>query len=154
MARQPISFSAANKLILTLINLPVSLPWKGYGSAIFLELGKLAPLERPRQNHNYGEVSVFMEEGWRVEVVSEVLYSSSSDRASIASGVEKLRGITIAELRIDGSIPEFQIRFSSGCRLVSNMSEADAEWWIRFAPDRWLIWEDNSLNIGDGKGEL
>ena len=31
-------------LVHPLIGLPVALPWKGYGSAIFLELGRLAPL--------------------------------------------------------------------------------------------------------------
>jgi hypothetical protein len=154
MPKQLIGITEANKLLGALTNLPVSLPWKGYGSAIFLELGKLAPLERPRQHHNKGEVCIFLEEGWRVEAASEVLYSSSSDRPSIAAGVEKLRGTKIAEICIDDAISEFQIHFSSGCRIVSSMTEAEAEWSIRLAPGLWLSWADNALNIGDGKGEL
>lgn len=48
MARKPLTNSEANVLIKSLVNMPVSLPWKGIGSAVFFELGELAEIKRPR----------------------------------------------------------------------------------------------------------
>ena len=58
MADIVLSSEAFQELVQPLIGLTVSLPWKGYGSAIFLELGALAPLESPHQRHNEGEACI------------------------------------------------------------------------------------------------
>jgi len=55
MARTVITATAANDLLRGVFELPVSLPWKGHVSAIFLELGNLAPLTRPKQRRQCGE---------------------------------------------------------------------------------------------------
>src|SRR5882724_10666570 len=73
-------------LIRPLIGLVVSLPWKGYGSAIFLELGRLAPLEYPRQRHNEGEACISVQWDWRVESKTKVLYGSSNSGPNIEEG--------------------------------------------------------------------
>src|SRR5438876_852462 len=75
------------ELIQPLLGLTVSLPWKGYGSAIFLELGSLAPLESQRRHHNKGEACVSVEWDWRVEAEAEVLYGSSNSRPKIEAGI-------------------------------------------------------------------
>lgn len=47
--RTRVTVTEANHLLQPLAGLPVSLPWKGYGSAIFLELGEMAPLQHARR---------------------------------------------------------------------------------------------------------
>lgn len=42
MSKKVITRAEANEKLLALTGLPVSLPWKGYGSAIFFELGDLS----------------------------------------------------------------------------------------------------------------
>lgn len=73
MARSSISLVEANKLLRSVFDLPVSLPWKGHGSAIFLELGNLAPLSRPKQRRQSGDVTIYV--GW-TGVLSEAPESS------------------------------------------------------------------------------
>src|SRR5580658_524949 len=51
----------------------VSLAWKGYGSAIFLELGRLSPPRQPRGQHEQGEACLCVEWDWRVENASSIL---------------------------------------------------------------------------------
>ena len=50
-------------LIAPLLGMPISHPWKGYGSAIFLELGAL---DEAKNNSN-GEACICVEWDWRVE---------------------------------------------------------------------------------------
>jgi hypothetical protein len=60
-------------LIRPLIGLAVALPWKGYGSAIFLELGRLSPRDSQRQHYSQGEGCISIEGNWRVECGISVL---------------------------------------------------------------------------------
>ena len=60
-------------MVQPLVGLTVALPWKGYGSTIFLELGQLSPLESKRQHHNKGEACISVEWDWRVENGTTVL---------------------------------------------------------------------------------
>lgn len=143
----------ANTLLLQLVGLPVSLPWKGYGSAIFLELGKLAPLRHARQNHNDGEATISIEWDWRVESGAKILYGSSNNRPRIARGIESLQGVKIEELSIQGKVPELAIAFSNGQRLVSAaMLTGDPEWSIRLQDARWMTCADGGISVGEGEG--
>ena len=67
--------------------LTVALPWKGYGSAIFLELGELTPIESKRRHHAVGEACISVEWDWRVENDVSVLYGSSNSRPEIERGI-------------------------------------------------------------------
>lgn len=82
MSRIPLTLREANKLIQSLVGLPISLPWKGYGSTIFLEIGNLASLKRSR-NHQDGEACISIDWDWRVECDSMVKYGSSNSGPSI-----------------------------------------------------------------------
>jgi hypothetical protein len=128
------------KLIQPLLDLPVSLPWKGFGSAVFLELGSLAPPESPRLHHHKGEACISVEWDWRVEAEAEILYGSSNSRPKIEAGIQTLQGATVQALSVAGQIPELVVQFSNGHRLRSMVMVAgDPEWLIRL-PDGMLVY--------------
>ncbi len=138
-------------LIQPLIGLTVSLPWKGYGSAIFLELGRLAPLKPPRQRYNKGEACVFIEWDWRVESGSTVLYGSSNSGPKIDAGICALQGATIQSLAVVGQVPELMVYFSNGhCLRSMVMVTGDPRWSIRLEERRWLHAKASSVLISDG----
>ncbi|MES2257574.1 MAG: DUF3027 domain-containing protein [Pseudomonadota bacterium] len=151
MSRTPLTIDEANFLIRSLVHMPISLPWKGHGSAIFLELGNLAPLERPRQRHQKGDATIYIGWGWRVEEGSRVLYGSSNSKPEIEDSIEALVGITIKNLTIQGLVPELSIEFSNGARLMSAaMSTDTSEWGIRLPGAIWVSCVDGVVCSGDG----
>jgi hypothetical protein len=151
MSRTPLTLDEANFLIRPLVHMPISLPWKGHGSAIFLELGNLAPLERPRQRHQNGDATIYIGWDWRVEEGSRVLYGSSNSKPEIEDGIDALVGITIKSLTIQGSVPELSIEFSNGARLMSAAMCTDtSEWDIRLPGTVWVSCVDGIVYSGDG----
>jgi hypothetical protein len=89
----------------SLQGLEIALAWKGYGSAIFLELGRLSPPQSPRGRHARGEACVMVEWDWRVEKESSVLFGSSDTGPSIETGIRRLQGCRIAYMSLGGSVP-------------------------------------------------
>jgi hypothetical protein len=152
MAHIALSIGEVQMLINPLIGLTVSLPWKGYGSAIFFELGRLAPLESPRQRHNNGEACISVEWDWRVESHASVLYGSSNSGPKIEEGIAGLQGTTIQGLSVVGTIPEIVVKFSNGLSLRSMvMVTGHPEWSIRLPDGRWLFSRNGELFAGKGE---
>ncbi|MRW84771.1 DUF3027 domain-containing protein [Pseudoduganella sp. FT26W] len=146
-----LTLDEANLLIRPLVHMAISLPWKGRGSAIFLELGNLASLERPRQRHQNGEATIYIGWDWRVEAGSRVLYGSSNSQPEINDGIDALVGITIQNITIQGSVPELSIEFSNGARLMSAAMCTDtSEWSIRLPGAVWISCVDGIVYVGDG----
>jgi hypothetical protein len=128
----------------------VSLPWKGYGSAIFLELGQLAPLQT-RRRHERGETCTSFEWDWRVEETETVLYGSSNSRPKIEKGISSLKGTNIKQISVVGSVPELVLDFSNGQTLKSMvMVSGDPQWHIRLPNETWISSESGRLYVGDG----
>jgi hypothetical protein len=151
MSRTPLTLDDANLLLRPLVNMPISLPWKGHGSAIFLELGKLAPLERPRQRHQNGDATIYIGWDWRVESGARVLFGSSNSKPEIEDGIDALVGITISSITIRGSVPQILIEFSNGARLMSAAMCTDtSEWSIRLPGAVWVFCVDGIVYTGDG----
>lgn len=149
MSRTPLTLGEANLLIRPLVHMPISLPWKGHGSAIFLELGNLAPLECPRQRHQNGEATIYIGWDWRVEAGARVLYGSSNSKPEIEDGIDTLAGVTISSLTIRGSVPELLIEFSNGARLMSAAMCTDtSEWSIRLPGAIWISCVDGTVYSG------
>ena len=122
-----------------LIGLNVSLPWKGYGTAIFLELGALAPEKSRGHCYNKGEACIGVEWDWRVEAAGKVLYGSSNSRPKMMAGIKGQQGSTIQSLAVGGEVPELVIQFSNGHYLRSMvMAAGNPEWTIRLADGRWV----------------
>ena len=138
-----------------LLGLMVSLPWKGYGSAIFLELGQLAPLESPRQHYNQGESCISVEWDWRVEAEAASLYGSSNSGPTIERGIQSLQGATIQAISVVGQIPELVVQFSNGhCLRSMIMIAGDPEWSIKLPDERWIYVRKGHLFVGEGGVEM
>lgn len=151
MAHQVNPLDSFVALVQPLIGLPVSLPWKGYGSTIFLEVGQLQPLESKRQRHQNGQACISIDGDWRVENGSAILYGSSCSRPDINNGIAALREARIETLSLFGEVPELVIRFSNGhCLRSMSMATGGPEWTIRLDQDRWLSIKDGELIVGDG----
>ena len=134
-----------------LIGLTVSLPWKGYGSAVFFELGHLSPRATKRARHNEGEACISVEWDWRVETEGAVLYGSSNSRPKIEVGIRALQGETIESIVAAGQVPELEVRFSNGhCLKSMVMVTGDPEWSIKVLDGQWIYVRDRKLQVGDG----
>lgn len=152
MSRTPLTLAAANLLVRPFVGMPVTLPWKGYGSAILLELGNLAP-PKGSGYHNNGEACISIEWGWRVEGGSTVQYGSSNSQSDIKCGIESLRGTSIEKILIHGQVPELLIQFSNAQRLMTAaMVTGDPEWSIRLPDKSWMSCEGGVVYVGDGSG--
>ena len=135
-----------------LIGLVVALPWKGYGSAIFLELGALTRSKSNRQNHARGEACICLEWDWRVEYETSVLYGSSNSGPRIAHGIASLQGVKVQAIAITGKVPELVISFSNGQSLRSMaMVTGDPVWSIKLLDKRWVFPLSGELHVGDGE---
>jgi hypothetical protein len=87
-------------LVQPLVGLAVALPWKGYGSAIFLEIGQLSPLQSKEHRYNEGEACIAVTWDWRVESGSSVLYGSSNSGPRIDDGIRSLTNTKIHALSL------------------------------------------------------
>jgi hypothetical protein len=71
-----------------LVGLPVSHSWRGYGSAIFLELGALRSAGKGRERR--GKATVMLQWSWRVESARAIRLGSWSGERRITNGVRSL----------------------------------------------------------------
>jgi len=153
MHQEELTAEQANEKIQTLIGLPVSLPWKGYGSAIFLELGEL--VRRPsgqRRTRDEGEAGIYVGWDWRCEAGNTVLFGSSNSRPAIERGIQALLASKIVSIAINGKVPELSIEFSNGYRLISAAMLPDgSEWSVRLAENLYLSAEKGVLLLGQGE---
>ena len=97
-----------------LFGLPVSLAWSGYGSAIFLELGKLFPIGKTRKYHQSGEACIDISWDWRCEKGNKVLFGSSNNHPEIDNGIKKLKNKIIKSINLVGKVKELEIIFEIG----------------------------------------
>ena len=91
-----------------LIGLPLSHLWRGHGSAIFLEFGRLTPQTRrtgaaanPR-----GEFSLMVEWSWRIENRTSILCGSWSGEHLWEPTFDLLRNRAVVDLSVVGRLPE------------------------------------------------
>lgn len=98
----------------SLQELEIALAWKGYGSAIFIELGRLSPPQGDRERHARGEACLTIEWDWGVENGSSVLFGSSNTGPEIEAGIRGLQGSRIISASVVGCVPEFVGHFSNG----------------------------------------
>jgi hypothetical protein len=114
--------------------LEVSHTWRGYASAIFLELGRLRRVRR--ENNPHGEFSVMLEWSWRVESPRRVEFGSWSGERKITTGVASLRGHTVEAIAIEGRLPELVIALNGGRWVHSFMTTEGQPRWVLFLPTR------------------
>lgn len=140
----------------SLIGMPISHVWRGYGSAIFIELGELQPVaQRDGSPGNPdGEVSLGVEWSWRVEDQTSILCGSSSEEVLWHLALDALRAARIAKCELFGVLPEVMITTEDGFRFLSfSTTDGQPQWHLvdrRGGAARWFTVREGMLHCGDG----
>ena len=129
------------RLTAPLLGLPITHPWRGYGSALFLELGPLKRVRRVRRaGHSLkGLASVMIESSWRVERRRSIDFGDWSTDRKVDSGIRDLKRAKVESVQVEGRLPELCLALSDGRRVRSFMSSNGQPRWVLFLPDEsWL----------------
>ena len=124
-------------LVNPIVGMKISKVWRGYGSALFLELGKLTKNSftlrtSAVQEYYEGDYTLFVGYGWRVERISSIYFGSWSTNKIIENRFPKLNRKTILEFDIEGRLPELRIKLSDGLWIHSFCTtENQPEWYLR-----------------------
>lgn len=116
---------------LPLIGLPVSRIWQGYGSAIFLEFGRVQPRRRRDGSPGYprGEWTLMIQWSWRIEGKRRIWCGSWSDGVRWPRAFARMEGAKVESVSLYGRLPEIDLNLSNGLHLLSMMtSEGDPDW--------------------------
>jgi hypothetical protein len=116
-----------------LIGLPLSHLWRGYGSAIFLEFGRLTQSTRTRSDGSpqnpRGEFSLMIEWSWRIEGTRSILCGSWSDAPLWEPTFDLLRNRAVTDLSVAGRLPEVVVALTEDHFVSSFMTaEGDPSW--------------------------
>lgn len=115
----------------SLIGLPVSRVWQGYGSAIFLEFGDVQPRRRRdgSPGNPRGQWTLMIEWSWRIEGKRKIWCGSWSDGERWPRAFSRLQGAKVVSASLFGRLPEIALRLSNGLSVVSMMTaEGDPAW--------------------------
>src|SRR4051794_39204299 len=96
-----------------LIGIPVTHIWRGYGSAIFIELGELQPgrlLRNGTPGNAKGPFSLRIEWSWRIEGKRRIWCGSWTDEERWPRAFRRLVGSTVASISLFGRLPEIDMR--------------------------------------------
>lgn len=151
VSQQKIGKQEFDNFCAPLIGMPVSHVWRGYGSAIFLEFGKLKPttrLDGKRGNPN-GEIGLMVEWSWRIEGPRSIRCGSWSDEPLWPKAFAKLRHAKMADVSLFGRLPEIVVGLSNKLNVVSFSTTDGQPHWTLFDRhnDRWLCVRRGSLFI-------
>ncbi|MDQ9170857.1 hypothetical protein Q8A64_10590 [Oxalobacteraceae bacterium R-40] len=132
-----------------LTGLPVSHVWRGHGSALFVEFGRLQSQTRRDGSSGapQGAITLMIEWSWRIEGPGSILVGSWSDEFGWNKVFEKLLGANVVSAETFGLLPEIAISLSNGLRIVSFMTaEGQPQWSLisRLTPK-------GSLSVKEGR---
>ncbi len=116
----------------TIIGLDVSHIWRGYGSAVFLEFGKLSPAGSKKDGspcHPLGERGLCIEWSWRIEGKRRIWCGSWSNESRWPRVFSRLIRANVVTLDLFGRLPELDIGFSNGLHIPSLMTAVDDPQW-------------------------
>lgn len=107
--------------------------WRGYGSALFVELGALTP--RVRRDGSTGEpggeIGLMIEWSWRIEDERSIVCGSWSDEALWRPSLNRLLGCAVTGLTTFGRLPEVALSLSGDLHVASFMTaEGDPAWTL------------------------
>ena len=141
---QPLGRQEATTLLGTLIGLRASYAWRGYGTALFLEFGRLR--RTSRLHHPVGEAGAMVEWSWRVERQRSIAFGSWSSDRQIDAGIERLAGPHVTDVTITGRLPELVIALSDRRWVHTFMTAKGAPAWTVFLHDgSWVNFEGGRL---------
>ncbi|HLP27956.1 MAG TPA: DUF3027 domain-containing protein [Candidatus Didemnitutus sp.] len=112
--------------------------WKGYGSALFLDL---AEGQDPKD--------VFFGFEWRCERGSVVERGWNDSMPKIADLCETLNGLTVTAITIADGVPDLIVTLSDG-RIIRTIVEDRPDWTVRMGPDLDVYLDDTWTLGGDG----
>jgi hypothetical protein len=145
------------------IGLPVSRTWRGYGTAIFFELGQLLPHHRTRKDGSvrttyWGQATIDLEIGWRIERSRSIFFGSSSGDRRISNCLKKLEGLEIMDVIIQGRLPEVIVQLSGGFWLHSFSTwEGQPDWTLFFNENgdsrKWLTTKNGKIILATSQAE-
>jgi hypothetical protein len=117
-----------------LIGLPLSHLWRGHGSAIFLEFGRLTPMTRRsgKAGNPNGELGLMIEWSWRIENTTSILCGSWSEEHLWEPTFDLLRNKAVVELSVVGRLPEIVVGLTEGLYVSSFMTAEGDPCWALF----------------------
>ena len=135
-----------------LLSKPLSAVWRGHGSAIFLEFGRLSPQAKRdgTAGNSQGELTVMIEWSWRIESADEIVCGSWSDEDGWEDAFQSLIGREVQDVSLYGRLPELSIALVGGLYVASFMTaEGQPEWTIfdRSSVQRTCGW----IEVREGK---
>ena len=122
-----------NDLSSQIIGMPVSHTWRGYGSAIFLEFGKLKKSDRSKNPK--GEFTLAIEWSWRVENKRSIWFGSFSGNQKISNQLPRLVGKTVKAVSLFGRLPEICLNLDNKHWVLSFATGEGQPEWALFLPD-------------------
>ena len=129
------------RLVSPLVGLPITHAWRGYGSAIFFELGPLKRVRRDRRpGHSLkGVATVMLEGNWRIERRQSIEFGADSSDRRITNRLRKTKRLLVESVTLEGRLPELRIGLSEGRWVSSFMTFEGQPRWVLFLPDTsWL----------------
>jgi hypothetical protein len=154
LAMRPIE--AFESFAASLVGLPISHLWRGHGSAVFIEFGRLRPVARRdgSAGNPEGEVSLGVPWSWRIEDRTSILCGSWSDEHLWEPAFEMLRRAHISRCGLFGALPEVALTTDGGISFVSfSTTDGQPQWSMadrRNEPPRWFTVQEGQLHLGDG----
>ncbi len=143
-AKRTISTARFTALTSSLVGQRIGHSWRGYGSAIFLELGALRRLKGRR--HLRGEFTIMIEWSWRIEKPRSIMAGSWSSDRMITTSVGALKGRRLTSVTAEGRLPELNLRLSGGLWLHSfATAEGQPVWAIGLRDGSWLSVEGGRI---------
>ena len=115
--------------------LAVAHVWRGYGSTLFIEFGKLIPATGTRKDGTLrapsGEIGLMIEADWRIEDAHTIVCGSSSDEELWEPTFARLVGKPVVDVATFGRLPEVLISLSDGFYVASfSTLEGNPEWTL------------------------
>jgi len=147
---------AFDSLAASLVGLPITHVWRGYGSALFIEFGSLRPVtKRDGSSGNpEGEVSLGVEWSWRIEDQAAIRCGSWSEEDLWEPALDGLRNARILRCELFGTLPEVAVTTDGGIRFLSfSTTDGQPQWYLvdrRTDAPRWFTVREGQLHLGDG----
>lgn len=135
-----------------LVSRPLSAVWRGHGSAIFLEFGRLSPQVRRdgAAGKSQGELTVMIEWSWRIEGEDKILCGSWSDEQAWEEVLKPLVGRRVQDVSLFGRLPELSIALAGGLYVASFMTADGQPQWTIF-DHRFELQMSGWIEVRDGK---
>lgn len=130
----PTRLEVFDKYRSALLTKPLSAVWRGHGSAVFLEFGRLSPQVRRdgTPGNSQGDFTVMIEWSWRIENENSIVCGSWSDEDGWEETFRSLIGRDVRNVSLFGRLPELSIELAGGLYIASFMTADGQPGWTIF----------------------